>query len=124
MMELKEVGRYMIGKGINKLELYYNGVKSAYELEDNDNEYYEKTTVSLYDIKTSNYIDEIYNVLGELPIETDDVDMNTLITLCLGITDKEKEIDGARVLIEVLGHLITHSEMEVFDNYVIIAEDD
>lgn len=123
MMELKEVGRYMIGKGINKLELYYNEVKSAYELEDNNNEYYE-TTVSLYDIKTSNYIDEIYNVLGELPIETDDVDMNTLITLCLGTTDEEKEANGARVLIEVLSHLITHSEMEVFDNYVIIAEDD
>lgn len=123
MMELKEVGRYMIGKGIGKLKLYYNGLESAYELEEHDDSiYYEKTNVYLYDIKTTNYIDEIYNVLGELPIETDDVDINTLITLCLGATDKEKKADGARVLTQVLEHLITHSEMEVFDNYVIIEE--
>lgn len=125
MMELKEVGEYMIGKGIKKLRLYYNGLESAYELEESDDSiYYEKTSVSLYDIKTTNYIGKIYSILGELPIETDDVDINTLITLCLGITDKEKEVYGAKVLTQVLEHLITHNEMEIFDNYIIISEDD
>lgn len=124
MMELKEVGRYMVGKGINKLKAYYNGLEFAYELEEHDDSEYYKTNISLYDIKTTNYIDEIYNVLGELPIETDDVDINTLITLCLSITDEEKKVDGAKVLTQVLEHLITHSEMEIFDNYIIIAEDE
>jgi hypothetical protein len=124
-MKLKEVGRYMIGKGIKRLELYYNGLESAYELEESDDSiYYEKTNVSLYDIKTTKYIKKIFSVLGKLPIETDDVDIKTLITLCLGTTGKEKKADGARILTQVLEHLITHSEMEVFDNYIIIAEDD
>lgn len=123
MMNLKEVGEYMIGKGIDELELYYNGLESAYELEESgDEESYEKTTVSLYDIKTTKYIDEIYNVLSRLPTETDDVDVITLITLCLTATDEEKT-EGAKILIEILEHLITHTEMQVFDNYVIVAED-
>ncbi len=113
----------MIGKGIDELELYYNGLESAYELEESgDEESYEKTTVSLYDIKTTKYIDEIYNVLSRLPTETDDVDVITLITLCLTATDEEKT-EGAKILIEILEHLITHTEMQVFDNYVIVAED-
>jgi hypothetical protein len=121
-MNLKEVGKYMIDKGINEIEIYYNGLESAYELEESDDEYYTETTASLHNIKTTNYIDEIYNVLDELPIETDDVDIIALITLCIRTTDEEK-VDGAKILIEILEHLITHNEMEVFDNYVVIAED-
>ncbi len=124
-MNLKEVGKYMIDKGLKKLEICYNDLGDDYVLDtDDDNDDYSYTIVSLYNIETTNYINEIYNVLDSLPIETDDVDINTLITLCLGTTDEEKKIKGAEVLIGVLEHLIPHSEMQVFDNYVIVAEDD
>lgn len=124
-MNLKEVGKYMIYKGLKKLEICYNDLGYDYVLDtDDDNDNYSYTIISLYDIKTTNYINEIYNVLGILPIETDDVDINTLITLCLTTTDEEKKAKGAEVLIDVLEHLIPHSEMQVFDNYVIVAEDE
>ena len=124
-MNLKEVGKYMIDKGLKKLEICYNDLGGDYVFDtDDDNDDYSYTFISLYDIKTTNYIDEVYNVLGNLPIECDDVDINTLVTLCLTTTDEEKKAKGAEVLIGVLEHLIPHSEMQVFDNYVIVAEGD